>query len=63
MPARTAFSEVRFSSLLERPLILHGELEYAGPGKLARTVKSPYDERMTIGARAASKLLVTGRSG
>jgi hypothetical protein len=48
VPARTAFSEVRFSSLLERPLILHGELEYAGPGKLARTVKSPYDERMTI---------------
>jgi hypothetical protein len=48
VPARTAFSEVRFSSLLERPLILHGELEYDGPGKLARTVKSPYDERMTI---------------
>jgi hypothetical protein len=48
VPARTAFSEVRFSSLLERPLILHGELEYSGPGKLARTVKSPYDERMTI---------------
>ena len=48
MPARTAFSEVRFSSLLERPLILHGELEYGGPGKLSRTVKSPYDERMTI---------------
>jgi hypothetical protein len=47
-PARTPFSEVRFSSLLERPLIFHGELEYAGPGKLARKVTSPYDERMTI---------------
>jgi hypothetical protein len=48
VPARTAFSEVRFSSLLERPLILRGELEYDGPGKLSRTVKSPYDEHMTI---------------
>jgi len=54
VPARTAFSEVRFSSLLERPLILHGELEYAGPGKLARNVKSPYDERMTIADGQAS---------
>jgi hypothetical protein len=47
-PARTRFSEVRFSSLLERPLILHGELEYDGPGKLARTVDTPYREHMTI---------------
>jgi hypothetical protein len=47
-PARTSFAEVRFSSLLERPLILRGELEYDGPGKLSRTVKSPYDEHMTI---------------
>ncbi|HEY6894055.1 MAG TPA: LolA-related protein [Rhodanobacteraceae bacterium] len=47
-PARTAFSEVRFSSVLERPLILRGELEYSGPDKLARTVKSPYEERMTV---------------
>jgi hypothetical protein len=47
-PARTRFSEVRFSGLLERPLILHGELEYDGPGKLSRTVVAPYDEHMTI---------------
>ena len=47
-PARTAFSEVRFSGLLDRPLILHGELEYDGPGKLARTVEKPYREYMTI---------------
>ena len=53
-PARTAFSEVRFSSLLERPLILHGELVYDGPGKLARNVKSPYDEHMTIADGQAS---------
>lgn len=54
VPARTSFSEVRFSSLLERPLILRGELEYAGPGKLSRNVKSPYDERMTIADGQAS---------
>jgi hypothetical protein len=54
VPARTAFSEVRFSSLLERPLILHGELEYRGPGKLSRNVKSPYVEHMTIDDGQAS---------
>jgi hypothetical protein len=48
VPARTAYSEVRFSGLLDRPLILHGELEYAGPGKLAKTVDAPYRERTTI---------------
>ena len=53
-PARTAFSEVRFSSLLERPLILRGELEYDGPGKLARRVTSPYQERMTVADGQAS---------
>jgi hypothetical protein len=54
VPARTPFSEVRFSSLLERPLILHGELEYEGPGKLSRTVRSPYDEHMTVAGGQAS---------
>lgn len=47
-PARTRFSEVRFSGLLERPLVVHGELEYDGPGKLSRTVDAPYVEHMTI---------------
>ncbi len=47
-PARTRFSEVRFSGLFDRPLIVHGELEYDGPGKLSRTVDTPYQERMTI---------------
>jgi hypothetical protein len=47
-PARTAFSEVRFSGLLDRPLILHGELEYDGPAKLSRNVSEPYVEHMTI---------------
>jgi hypothetical protein len=47
-PARTPFSEVRFSGLLDRPLILHGELEYSGPAKLSRNVSAPYVEHMTI---------------
>jgi len=53
-PARTAFAEVRFSGLLDRPLILHGELEYDGPGKLARNVEKPYREHMTIADGEAS---------
>jgi hypothetical protein len=53
-PAKTAFAEVRFSGLLERPLILHGELEYDGPAALARRVESPYVERMTVANGEAS---------
>ena len=45
---------MRFSGLLDRPLILHGELEYDGPGKLARTVDAPYHERMSIADGEAS---------
>jgi hypothetical protein len=47
-PARTPYSEVRFSGLLDRPLILHGELEYSGPGKLAKTVDEPYKEHTVV---------------
>jgi hypothetical protein len=53
-PARTAYTEVRFSGLLERPLILHGELEYLGPGKLAKRVDAPYRETMTVADGQAS---------
>jgi hypothetical protein len=53
-PATTKFAEVRFSGLLDRPLILRGELEYDGPGKLARRVASPYVEAMTIANGEAS---------
>jgi hypothetical protein len=45
---------VRFSGLLDRPLILRGELEYDGPGKLARRVEWPYREAMTIADGQAS---------
>ena len=47
-PARTRYTEVRFSGLLDRPLILRGELEYLGPERLAKTVDKPYRERTTV---------------
>ena len=47
-PARTAYTEVRWSNLLERPLVLRGELEYLGPGQLGKRVDTPYREQMTV---------------
>ncbi|MGH8148488.1 MAG: LolA-related protein [Steroidobacteraceae bacterium] len=47
-PASTPFTEARFSALLTRPLVVSGELEYLGPGDLARTVEKPYRERAAI---------------
>ncbi len=47
-PATTPYTEVRFSGLFDRPLILHGELRYSGPDKLGKTVDSPYRETMQI---------------
>jgi hypothetical protein len=54
VPARTAYTEVRFSGMLDRPLILHGELEYLGPGKLGKRVDTPYKEQTTIADSSAS---------
>jgi len=54
LPARTPFVEVRWSSLLDRPLVLRGELEYAGPGHLSRRVEAPYREEMTVAGGEAS---------
>ncbi len=53
-PARTAYTEVRFSGLLDRPLILRGELEYAGPGKLGKRVDTPYREQVKVADGMAS---------
>jgi hypothetical protein len=47
-PAAIAFTEVRFSSLLKAPLIVSGELAYAGPTRLDRRVLEPYREHTTI---------------
>ncbi len=54
VPARTAYTEVRFSGLLDRPLILRGELEYLGPGQLGKRVDSPYREQTTVANGEAS---------
>jgi hypothetical protein len=59
-PARTAYAEVRFSGLFDRPLILHGELAYLGPGKLGKRVDSPYHEQTTIADGEATVLRGTG---
>jgi hypothetical protein len=53
-PARTPYTEVRFSGLLDRPLILRGELEYLGPGKLGKRVDSPYKEQVTVADGSAT---------
>ena len=47
-PARTAYTEVRFVHLLRKPLVLHGDLSYDGPGKLGKSVSAPYRETTTI---------------
>ena len=47
-PATVAFTEVRFSKLLREPLIVSGELGYAGPTSLDRTVTTPYREHTSI---------------
>ena len=48
LPARTAYTEVRFSGLLDRPLILRGEMAYLGPGKLTKRVDTPYREQTSV---------------
>jgi hypothetical protein len=47
-PADTAYTEVRFLHVLQRPLILHGELHYGGANQLGKRVDKPYREATTI---------------
>ena len=47
-PASIAFTEVRVSPLLREPLVVSGELEFAGPGSLDRHVRKPYREDTAI---------------
>ncbi len=47
-PTRTAFAEARFSSLLDRALVLHGELAWEGGNVLERIVAKPYSEHTKI---------------
>jgi hypothetical protein len=47
-PATTPFAEVRFSKLLDQPLIVKGQLEYHEDGALVRAVNDPFRERTEI---------------
>jgi hypothetical protein len=47
-PAVTPFIEVRYSKLLEQPLVVKGQLEYHEDGTLVRAVKDPFQERTEI---------------
>ncbi|MGH8159641.1 MAG: LolA-related protein [Rhodanobacter sp.] len=47
-PARTPFAEARFMQVLDRPLVVSGELAWLGGDKLQRHVQYPNDETATI---------------
>ena len=47
-PAHTAFAEARFLKLLDRPLVVSGQLSWLGGDKLQRRVDHPRDETATI---------------
>ncbi len=47
-PAHTAFAEARFLKLLDRPLIVSGQLSWLGGDKLQRSVEQPWRETATI---------------
>lgn len=59
-PSAVAFTEIRFSPLLDEPLVVSGTLEYAGPGLLARTVTTPYTERTEI---SGDEVLISREGG
>ncbi|MEO7200070.1 MAG: LolA-related protein [Dokdonella sp.] len=48
VPSHTAYTEVHFASMFDRPVVVRGELDYLGPGKLGKRVNSPYSEVTTI---------------
>jgi Outer membrane lipoprotein carrier protein LolA-like len=47
-PATTPFVEVRFSKLLDQPIVVKGQLEYHEDGALVRAVSVPFRERTEI---------------
>jgi hypothetical protein len=47
-PAHTAFAEARFLQVLERPLVVSGELAWLGGDTLQRRVDHPQQETATI---------------
>ena len=53
-PATTPFVEVRYSKLLDQPLVVKGQLEYHEDGALVRAVKEPFIERTAIQGETVS---------
>ncbi len=47
-PATTPFVEVRYSKLLDQPIVVKGQLEYHEDGALVRAVQAPFKERTEI---------------
>jgi hypothetical protein len=47
-PARTPFAEARFMKVLDKPLVVSGELAWLGGDRLERTVEHPTREVSTI---------------
>jgi len=47
-PAHTAFAEARFLQVLDRPLVVSGQLSWLGGDKLQRRVDHPQHETATI---------------
>jgi hypothetical protein len=47
-PATTPFVEIRYSKLLDQPLVVKGQLEYHADGALVRAVNEPFRERTEI---------------
>ncbi|MEY2117000.1 LolA-related protein [Rhodanobacter sp. FW106-PBR-R2A-1-13] len=47
-PAHTAFAEARFLQVLDRPLVVSGELAWLGGDRLQRRVEHPQQETSTI---------------
>ena len=60
-PAVTPFLEVRYSKLLDQPLIVKGQLEYHEDGTLVRAVTDPFKERTEIQGETVS-ILRAGKS-
>jgi len=53
-PTQTAFAEARFSSLLDRALVLKGKLAWQGGDRLERNVTQPYAEHTRIDGNRVS---------
>ena len=45
---RARFEEVKYSSLLEKPIVLRGMLYYDAPSRVEKRTESPFEERYVV---------------